>query len=326
MLKSYFTKCLTETSSFEEASTYCKEIRQVYCQHPDRFEFPFMRLSSFEKKSILLCPLLYRYYRDMNAPATLSIKARNLIYCVLIKKERNDKDWENKTREYLDAFQSFETEDRKELQDEIFSTRWDLTTTTSFLPVDSPLYPKVQELISKMKRWIEQLEWEQEYEIYVENRRIHENVRVYEIMEKAFWDQMESNILNQDYKMVEDSWKEIFHLLKDIPHPQVIDYEGYLQDLLDVEISNLMSDTKDPQVCRSKIFSLFQQIFQYIKEADSEEFEVVYEELSNQLKHQYENTCISIPKFVVYALQHSYTMIYQLKAKINFYIKEKKNG
>jgi hypothetical protein len=325
MLKLYFTKCLTETSSFDEATTYCKEIRQVFCQHPERFEFPSLRLSSFEKKSILLCPLLYRYYRDMNAPATLSIKARNLIYCVLIKKERNDKDWENKTREYLDAFQLFETEDRKELQEQIFSTRWDLTTTTSFLSIDSPLYPKVQELISKIKRWIEHLEWDHEYEIYVEKRRIDEKLRVYEIMEKAFWDQMESNILNQDYTMVEGTWKEIFHLLKDIPHPQVIDYEGYLKDLLDVDMSILMSNTKDPKY-RSKIFSIFQQIFQYIKEADSEEFEILYEELDKQFKHQYEDTSISIPKLFIFALQNSYTMIYQLKAKINFYIKEKKNG
>ena len=326
MLKLYFTKCLTETSSFDEATTYCKEIRQVFCQHPERFEFPSLRLSSFEKKSILLCPLLYRYYRDMNAPATLSIKARNLIYCVLIKKERNDKDWENKTREYLDAFHSFETEDRKELQEQIFSTRWDLTTTTSFLSIDSPLYPKVQELISKIKRWIEQLEWEQEYEIYIEKRRIDEKLRVYEIMEKAFWDQMESNVLKEDYTMVEDTWKEIFLLLKDIPHPQVIDYEGYLKDLLDVDMSILMlSNTKDPQP-RLKIFSIFQQIFQYIKEADSEEFEILYEELDKQFKQQYEDTSISIPKFLIFALTNSYTMIYQLKAKINYYIKEKKNG
>jgi hypothetical protein len=325
MLKSYFTKCLTETSTFDEASTYCKEIRQVFCHYPERFEFPLLRLSSFEKKSILLCPLIYRYYRDMNVPATLSIKARNLIYCVLIKKERNDKEWENKTREYLDAFHSFETEDRKELQEELFSTRWDLTTTTSFLTMDSPLYPRVQELISKIQRWIEQLEWEQEYAIYIEKRRIDEKIRVYEIMEKAFWDQMESNIMNQEYKMVEDTWKEFFLLLKDIPHPQVIDYEGYLQDLLDMDMSILMSNTEDSQR-RLKIFSIFQQIFQYIKEADSEEFEILYEELDKQFKDQYEDTSISIPKLFIFALQNSYTMIYQLKAKINFYIKEKKNG
>jgi hypothetical protein len=261
----------------------------------------------------------------MNVPATLSIKARNLIYCVLIKKERNDKEWENKTREYLDAFHSFETEDRKELQEELFSTRWDLTTTTSFLTMDSPLYPRVQELISKIQRWIEQLEWEQEYAIYIEKRRIDEKIRVYEIMEKAFWDQMESNIMNQEYKMVEDTWKEFFLLLKDIPHPQVIDYEGYLQDLLDMDMSILMSNTEDSQR-RLKIFSIFQQIFQYIKEADSEEFEILYEELDKQFKDQYEDTSISIPKLFIFALQNSYTMIYQLKAKINFYIKEKKNG
>ena len=322
MLKTYFTKCLTETTSFEEASTYCKEIRQVYCQEPGRFEFPLTASTSSQQKCILLCPLVYRYFREMGAPSVLSIKARNLIYCVLIKKERNDMDLENKTREYLDAFHSFETEDRKELQEQLFSTLWELTTTTSFLSTESPLFSNVQHLLSKMNLYIDRFQWRKEYEEYLAERRTKEQLRVYEIMERAFWDQMESHIQNKEYRMVEDCLKELFHLLKDIPHPHVVDYEGYLEDLLEIHRSCFSKEEEN----RQKIFSIFQPLFQYMKEADSKEFEVLYDKLLQQLETHSLDSSFPLSQFIVFALQNTYTMIYQLKAKINFYIKEKKNG
>jgi hypothetical protein len=163
---------------------------------------------------------------------------------------------------------------------------------------------------------VQRFGWQTEYEQYKKERKEKEQMRVYETMEKAFWDKMEQEIKEHDFSSVQPMMKEIFHLLKDIPHPKVVESEMYLEELLLLDIldmTNLLSLGETEARAKSKV--IFEQIFRYIQEADSEAFEPLYDEIRQNL----ENTERTLAQFLVKGFQYIYTMIYQLRAKIQLY-------
>ena len=321
-LKRYFTKILTEMNSFEEARDYCKKVRREYMmehehaeEQKEEDEFPKCARTEKERKVILLSPLMYRYFQEMVSPLSVMIKARALILSVLVNKK--EEEMEEKAKDYLEAFEKFEREDRKEVQELLFSSLWEISMTSSFLTLSSIIYGHVQQFIQKYHFYVQRFGWETEYEEYKKERREKEQMRVYETMEKVFWDKMEQEIREKDFSSVEPMMKEIFHLLQDIPHPKVVESELYLEELLllDIlDITNFLSSVGETEARRkSKI--IFEQIFRYIQEADSEAFEPLYDEIRQNLENA-ENT---LAQFLVKGFQYIYTMIYQLRAKIQLY-------
>jgi hypothetical protein len=317
-LKRYFTKILTEMNSFEEARDYCKKVRREYMMKEEKEEkedeFPKCARTEKERKVILLSPLMYRYFQEMVSPLSVMIKARALILSVLLNKKEDQ--MEEKAKEYLEAFEKFEREDRKEVQELLFSSLWEISMTSSFLTSTSSIHGHVQRFIQQYHFYVQRFGWQTEYEQYKKERKEKEQMRVYETMEKAFWDKMEQEIKEHDFSSVQPMMKEIFHLLKDIPHPKVVESEMYLEELLLLDIldmTNLLSLGETEARVKSKV--IFEQIFRYIQEADSEAFEPLYDEIRQNL----ENTERTLAQFLVKGFQYIYTMIYQLRAKIQLY-------
>jgi hypothetical protein len=321
-LKRYVTTFLSEVKTFEEGKVLAMKARRELIQNELEYD-GFPTCSSFSlmsKKVVLLAPLVYRFFRQMEAPSSLSIEARHLIYHILISTQNNvnDENDENDEKEkeecytrYLKAFEIFEQGDRKALQTCLFHNLWELTKVlpqiTSLRSDNLQIVQRsIRTLLARLENYLSHFRWEKEYNEYSIKRHQEEHERVVDILEKAYWDMLNESIQKKDITMFIQVKEEIRKLLEDIPHPRVVDSTTYLEDLFDLNLSFSSEGTT--------WVAFFSSILWYLKEADSEDFDSVYDKVLEELPSK---ILEGKSQFIVYGLQCIYVLLLQLRAKIN---------
>ena len=326
-LKRYVTTFLSEAKTFEEGKVLAMKARRELLQNELEFDgFPTSFSSSLvSKKVVLLAPLVYRFFREMEAPSSLSIDARHLIYHILINKNskiskiseddnvQKDENDEPYTR-YLKAFEIFERGDRETAQTCLFHNLWELTMVLPHLKSSEKnlnngnniLQRSVQTLLKRLEKYVSHFQWQHEYDEYCHKRRQEEQERVWDMLEKAYWDMLKDTLVKEDTSILSQVKEELRRMLEDIPHPRVVDSTTYLEDLFDVDLS-ISSDM-------NKWVAFFSSILWYLKEADSEDFDRVYDKVLEEIPSKIVE---EKSQFIVYGLQCIYVLLLQLRAKIN---------
>jgi len=287
-LKSYYTEMLHASACFETARRHSVEFRHVPLDLP--------ALNVVEKKSLLLAPLLYRFPHDMgDIPESLQEHARNALLAVLSCRPPYHDNFLSldAVREFLDAFAAYREKDATDLQSNLFTNLYALSQ-----------YGQDSSVIVTLRGHVRRMGWKDKYDAFEKEQKERSIQRVYETMDRAFWDLFRERIQQHDFDLLERTIEEMHRLLRDLPHPRLSDRGiAYLEDLF--------SSPSWRDWTLSQVHEWFFRLFTYVQECDAPSMDAVYREALQDLMTR--DTVVDV---VSKGMETLYAVLIPLCAKI----------
>jgi hypothetical protein len=277
ILKKNFTDFLADNSNkkFELAQNRLKNYRNI-------------KISDFslvESRCLWMVLLVYKFKKDMEITEYLWIKAKLFILSVL----RNESDWKEKARDYLDIFNKWKTDDFLNFVSDIASFYYNLTQIKKSIELQndknsmSEWEPHYNDLMLKVREASRKMGFLQQLDQIVLTMEDNKYKVVEEMMAKVYWDMIEKEIEQKNYDTFFRNLEEIKQNLIDISPT------GYDTKLIHeyIDIDFLKQLFRHEVFDKDNIIASSRHIINYLKEWDALHFRQIYDkellELTNNI-------------------------------------------
>jgi len=300
ILKQFYTRELSNPPlTFDTAQKNAMSFRK------ENTGVVFEGLTLPQTRTLFLAPMLYRFGGEMGVPPVVYARAREWLMAVLTTTfpEEGEIPFPLATaRGFLDAYAAFQVEDRKRFRDSLFLNLYQMNQ----LDKDA-LEGAAAGMTDKLYRYVRLFRWETEYSAFCQQKQQESVERLWETMDRAFWDHFKDSLVRGDHALLKETITEVRGLLLDIPHPTMRDPETFLTDILDPE--HLLTSTEF-SVCG--VENVLDHVFRYLRECDSEAMETTYDAAWTTLQSHKTDA----PSFLTEGLKTAYALLIQLKAKL----------
>jgi len=303
-IKTYFTEFLLLPHDFEEAQKLAVKHRVEWKGCP---YFLYPQMSAKEMKSIFLCPLIYRFHKELGIFSDLFSQSRNLIFEILSTPRENFVEvYETEClKTFITDFKNCQELDRQEMGKELCFHYYNLLEFKNYI------FENFQET-HDLEKYLEPyfkilgmtLEDIQPFLEEIENKK--RNV-IMEMLDKAFWDLMKEKVDRAELEMVQSCLFEIRSLLLKVCHPR---FHDHLNDILDIEFlmqSNLTVET---------IKNLSLEVVNILCQSDSESMEGIYNQVLEEIKNE---------NHIVPMMKHIYTLVLFLEIRTEIILSTNSN-
>lgn len=270
----------------------------------------FQGLTLPQTRTLFLAPMLYRFGGEMGVPSVVGTRAREWIMAVLTTTFPDDEDGgeppfpiATRAKGFLDAYGAFEVEDRKRFRDSLFLNLYQM----SQLDKDA-LEGAAAGMTEKLYRYVRLFRWEAEYDAFCRQKQQESVERLWETMDRAFWDHFKDALTRGDHALLKETIHEVRGLLLDIPHPTMRDPEAFLTDILDPE--HLLTST---ECSLGAVENVLDHVWRYLRECDSEAMETAYDAAWTTLQESHKTDA---PTFLTEGLKTVYAFLIQLRATL----------
>ena len=236
-------------------------------------------------RSIWIALLLYKFKDEMNVGEILWNQSRKVIISIIKKCDKDEMD--TIITEYIKLFEVWKENDIMNLMFEISSTYYNII--------------QIKKSIEDTNNNNTICEWKQHYDILLQNIRdkciklgtiqlLDENIElieqniikqkyliVKEMMDTAYWDNINEMIKNNDYSLVYSNLLEIKSMIIEILPEK---HNNYIDEVIDIEY--IKSIVENKALTSEFVINLFINVMTILKECDSIDFITKYEnELDN---------------------------------------------
>ena len=267
ILKKNFTDFLADNSNkkFELGQNKLKNYRNIQIGN----------FSLVESRCLWMALLVYRFKKDMEITEHLWIKAKLFILSVL----RNENDWQEKARDYLDIFNKWKVDDFLNFVSDIASFYYNLTQIKKSIesnPDKSAMgewEPHYNALITKVRNASKKMGFLEQLDQIVITMEDNKYKVVEEMMAKVYWDMIEKEIEEKNYDTFFRNLEEIKQNLIDIAPT------GYDTKLIHeyIDIDFLKQLFRHEVFDKDNILASGRHILNYLKEWDALHFRQIYD-------------------------------------------------
>jgi hypothetical protein len=267
----------------------------------------FQDLTLPQTRTLFLAPMLYRFGGEIGVPPVVCARARDFLLAVLSTTFPEEEGGVSPLEigpcsAFLDAYAAFELEDRERFRDSLFLNLYQMSQ------LDKDAFEGAAAgMTEKLYRYVRLFRWEAEYSAFCQQKQQESVERLWETMDRAFWDHFKDSLVRGDHALLRDTITEVRGLLLDIPHPTMHDPEAFLTDILDPE--HLLTST---DLGVHGVEHVLDHVFRYLRECDSEAMESAYDAAWTDLQSHKTDA----PSFLTEGLKTAYAFVIQLKAKL----------
>lgn len=273
ILKKNFTDFLADNSNkkFELGQNKLKNYRNIQIGN----------FSLVESRCLWMALLVYRFKKDMEITEHLWIKAKLFILSVL----RNENDWQEKARDYLNIFDKWKVDDFLNFVSDIASFYYNLTQIKKSIeshPDKNAMgdwEPHYNALITKVRNASKKMGFLEQLDQIVITMEDNKYKVVEEMMAKVYWDMIEKEIEEKNYDTFFRNLEEIKQNLIDIAPT------GYDTKLIHeyIDLDFLKHLFKYEVFDKNNILASTRHILNYLKEWDALHFRQIYDKELHEL-------------------------------------------
>lgn len=297
LLKTFYTELMAQEKNFDSMKKKSIQFRK---DHP---ELVLGNLTKKQIKTLFLVPMVYRFYKEMDIPQSLSVNARDVLLEFFNGEGQADS---QAVRDFLIQMEEYSDQDIKTLKKNLFIQLYELECFK--LHLDEPMddFMKIEKTIRSLQNHVKTLGAEQDYDEFKIKKREQEIKRIIDTMDRAFWDGFREDVATGGKELIQKTILEIKSFLLELKHPSLADGGApYIESILDVEflVGNIVPG---PQ-----LLNIFIELLTFLKECDSLEMEKVYHNAIEFLQQK------SNPlDLLVEGIRLLYDLILQLRLKI----------
>lgn len=298
---SCFREFIQQVKSTIDARQFLKGVRNT----------PIAEYSLTHSRCIWMTLMIYKCKKEMDANDTIWGKSRNVILAIL----QNSAETESIIADYLRYFNEWKKNDYQKFVVDIASSYYNIlqikkSIEHSGTELDKTMCePYYTELIDKIRKSCSQIGCLHALDQIVATMDEHTYNAIAQIMNRAYWDKIEEDIVNDNLDVVFLNMAELKLFLDEILPASV--ERAKLNDVIDIDFmkSRVTNDVFDCEY----LISLFIFVMNLLAEWDALHFRERYEMEKTVILHMIESTDVSFSKLIRLVLEKSFYYTIDLK-------------
>lgn len=252
-----FREFIQKNMSMEQSQKFLIQTRNILIE----------KFNLKDSRCIWMCLLLYKFKQQMEVSEELWIYSRKLIIQLL----ENNKDLPMTIDKYLEIFKKWQSDDLDNFVSSIAINYFNLLEIKN--SIESTGDPQTllywsshyNELLNKIQSHCKNIGIDEKLEKYVSEIKMKKYDIVSEIMNRAYWDKIESDIKQNDLEIIYNNLSELKIILRDIIPKS--ENTTIIDEYIDIDL--IKQIVTNDSIDRNFLSNLFIFVMKLLKEWDS---------------------------------------------------------